>query len=66
MGLFLLDSTQLKDNAPCVRKMKNGVMALLFHQMSSDETPMHQYCPEGPEIWCKYNVQKYNGVTESV
>ena len=33
--------------------------------MSSDDKPMHQYCPEGPEGWCKYNVQKYNGVAES-
>ena len=36
----------LKYNAPCVSKMKNGVMALLFHRMSSNDKPMHQYCPE--------------------
>ena len=52
----------LKDNTPCVSKMKNGVKVSLFHRMSSDDKPIHQYCPES---WCKYNVQKYNGVAES-
>ena len=27
-GGVLLDSSQLKDNAPCVGKMKNGVMVI--------------------------------------
>ena len=42
----------LKDNAPDVEKMKNGVYASLFHMVSTDDDPHHSYCPEGSTSWC--------------
>ena len=35
--------------------MREAIMASFFHCMSSDESPQHQKCPQGPDSWCFYN-----------
>ena len=45
----------LKDNAPDVKAMKQGVYAALFHMVSTDEKPHHKHCPTGPTSWCFFN-----------
>ena len=35
--------------------MKKEVWAGLHHSASTNDEPQHQYCPEGPETWCKFN-----------
>ena len=31
-------------------------MAALYHVSSTDEEPNHSSCPDGPNTWCKYNL----------
>ena len=31
-------------------------MAALYHVSSTDEEPNHSFCPDGPNAWCKYNL----------
>lgn len=47
----------LKDNAPNVDKMQQAVMATLYHRMSTDDQPMHQFCPDGLSSWCRYKQE---------
>ena len=35
--------------------MYRAIWAVFHHSLSSDEKPDHQYCPSGPNSWCKYN-----------
>ena len=41
--------------------MREAIMASLFHCMSTDESPEHQKCPQGPDSWCFYNKAVANG-----
>ncbi|GFS80474.1 uncharacterized protein TNCV_3448731 [Trichonephila clavipes] len=43
--------------------MRKAVWAVYFHIRSSDEEPLHSFCPVGPNSWCKYQNQ---GVEDSV
>ena len=54
----------LKDGAPDVDKMKEAVMASLYHRMSTDDQPQHQYCPRGEDSWCKYQVESSQGIRD--
>ena len=35
--------------------MKKAVWAIFFHKSSTDENPMHMFCPKNKESWCGYN-----------
>lgn len=48
-------ASTLKENAPDVRKMQQGVFATLLHSYSTDEEPRHVACPPGEDSWCHYN-----------
>ncbi|GFY21940.1 uncharacterized protein TNCV_3295841 [Trichonephila clavipes] len=37
--------------------MRKAVWAVYFHIRSSDEEPLHSFCPVGPNSWCKYQNQ---------
>ena len=54
----------LKDGAPDVHCMQRAVMASLYHRMSTDANPQHQYCPAGDQSWCKYQVETSQGVLD--
>ena len=34
--------------------MKNAMKAILHHSMSTDENPMHTFCPKGKNSWYKF------------
>lgn len=40
--------------------MEEAVKAIWYHFASTDECPMHQYCP-GADPWCKWQKDKVNG-----
>jgi len=44
----------IKRNTHDLQAMKDAVMAVPYHSVSSDRDPMHEYCPKGPDSWCKY------------
>ncbi|CAN8029787.1 unnamed protein product, partial [Ixodes persulcatus] len=45
----------LRSHKKDVPGMRSAVEATLQHMSSTDETPKHSLCPEGPESWCSYN-----------
>lgn len=36
------------------RKMRKACLSGLFHETSTDENPLHHFCPEGKNSWCFY------------
>ncbi|GFW81990.1 uncharacterized protein TNCV_771191 [Trichonephila clavipes] len=41
----------------CLSDMRKAVWAVYFHIRSSDEEPLHSFCPVGTNSWCKYQSQ---------
>ena len=35
--------------------MIHDINASFFHYMSTDEKPIHKFCPTGENSWCRYN-----------
>ena len=35
--------------------MSRGVMAIFYHSISTEASPLHHMCPTGPTSWCKHN-----------
>ena len=44
----------IRNNVGDLEGIKNAVKAILQHSMSTDENPMHAFCPEGENSWCKF------------
>ncbi|GFW23611.1 retrovirus-related Pol polyprotein from transposon 17.6 [Trichonephila clavipes] len=40
-------------------------LAVYFHIRSSDEEPLHSFCPVDPNSWCKYQNQVVEGSVET-
>ncbi|GFT99135.1 uncharacterized protein TNCV_3794841 [Trichonephila clavipes] len=49
----------------CLSDMRKAVWAVYFHIRSSDEEPLHSFCPVGPNSWCKYQNQVVEGSVET-
>ena len=47
-------SSNLRQNAPDINKMKMAVMGSFFHMMSTDKDPNHRLCPDGDKSWCHF------------
>ncbi|GFV50993.1 uncharacterized protein TNCV_302541 [Trichonephila clavipes] len=47
----------IRQNKTCLSDMRKAVWAVYFHIRSSDEEPLHSFCPVGPNSWCKYQNQ---------
>ena len=43
-----------RDNLGNLQGMVKATKAILHHSWSTDETPDHDYCPEGEPSWCKF------------
>ena len=50
----------LKDNAPDIETMKQGVFASLKHIASTDAELRHEDCPTGSDSWCHYQQETAN------
>lgn len=37
--------------------MKRAISAVFYHKTSTDEDPLHELCPSGPNTWCKWDRQ---------
>ncbi|GFX59254.1 uncharacterized protein TNCV_4304861 [Trichonephila clavipes] len=42
----------IRQNKTCLPDMRKAVWAIYFHIRSSDEEPLHSFCPVGPNSWC--------------
>ncbi|GFT63327.1 uncharacterized protein TNCV_3695961 [Trichonephila clavipes] len=47
----------IQQNKTCLSDMRKAVWAVYFHKRSSDEEPLHSFCPVCPNSWCKYQNQ---------
>ncbi|GFU03161.1 uncharacterized protein TNCV_2720691 [Trichonephila clavipes] len=43
-------------NSTSVKEMQKAIWAVWGHSCSTDDEPMHWFCPTNPNIWCKYNA----------
>ena len=43
--------------------MRKEIWAGLYHSASTDDQPQHQFCPDGPDTWCKFNQAIFKGET---
>ena len=41
--------------------MEKAVKAIWNHYASTEDTPLHDYCPEGHDSWCKWQCDQANG-----
>ncbi|GFV52613.1 uncharacterized protein TNCV_649121 [Trichonephila clavipes] len=55
----------IRQNKTCLSDMRKAVWAVYFHVRSSDEEPLHSFCPVGPNSWCKYQNQVVEGSVET-
>ncbi|GFW93507.1 uncharacterized protein TNCV_47101 [Trichonephila clavipes] len=55
----------IRQNKTCLSDMRKAVWAVYFHIRSSDEEPLHSFCPVGPNSWCKYQNQVLEGSVET-
>ncbi|GBL98092.1 hypothetical protein AVEN_84592-1 [Araneus ventricosus] len=45
----------IRKHSNSVKDMRNAVWAIYFHTRSTDNEPLHSFCPAGETSWCKYN-----------
>ncbi|GFX55097.1 uncharacterized protein TNCV_2306171 [Trichonephila clavipes] len=45
-----------------VKKMRKAIWAVWGHSCSTDDEPMHWFCPTNPNTWCKYNAAINNNL----
>jgi len=43
--------------------MRKEIWAGLYHSASTDDHPQHQFCPDGPDTWCKFNQSVFKDET---
>ncbi|GFX53403.1 uncharacterized protein TNCV_2946421 [Trichonephila clavipes] len=55
----------IRQNKTCLSDMRKAVWSVYFHIRSSDEEPLHSFCPVGPNSWCKYQNQVAEGSVET-
>ncbi|GFT87718.1 uncharacterized protein TNCV_4000741 [Trichonephila clavipes] len=55
----------IRQNKTCLSDMRKAVWAVYFHIRSSNEEPLHSFCPVGPNSWCKYQNQVVEGSVET-
>lgn len=44
----------IRQHSDSVTNMRKAVWAIYFHTRSSDDEPLHSFCPTGSSSWCKY------------
>ena len=53
----------IRINVNSVENMKTAIMATYYHMISTDKNPKHDYCPAGPDSWCKWKKAEALGTT---
>ncbi|GFT19374.1 uncharacterized protein TNCV_2533081 [Trichonephila clavipes] len=46
----------IRCNSTSVKEMRKTIWAVRGHSCSTDDEPMHWFCPTNPNTWCKYNA----------
>ena len=50
----------LRQNKGDLPGMEKAVKAIWHHYASTEDNPLHEYCPEGPGSWCKWQCDQAN------
>ena len=48
----------IRNNTDSVKKMKDAVMATMYHKYSTDAHPQLMCCPVGKDSWCSWQKAK--------
>ena len=48
----------IRENKGNVKEVQKAVKAILYHSLSTDNTPCHEYCPVGEKSWCGWQKDK--------
>ncbi|GFY26857.1 uncharacterized protein TNCV_929981 [Trichonephila clavipes] len=52
----------IRCNSTSVKEMRKAIWAVWGHSCSTDDEPMHWFCPVNPNTWCKYNAAINNNL----
>ncbi|GFT94320.1 uncharacterized protein TNCV_927491 [Trichonephila clavipes] len=53
----------IRCNSTSVKEMRKAIWAVFGgHSCSTDDEPMHWFCPTNPNTWCKYNAAINNNL----
>ncbi|GFY03767.1 uncharacterized protein TNCV_4551041 [Trichonephila clavipes] len=52
----------IRCNSTSVKEMRKAILAVWGHSCSTDDEPMHWFCPTNPNTWCKYNAAINNNL----
>ncbi|GFS68131.1 uncharacterized protein TNCV_438901 [Trichonephila clavipes] len=55
-------SNAIRCNSTSVKEMRKAIWAVWGHSCSTDDEPMHWFCPTNPNTWCKYNAAINNNL----
>ncbi|GBM14084.1 hypothetical protein AVEN_209971-1 [Araneus ventricosus] len=55
----------IRQHSNSVKSMRNAVWTIYFRMRSTDNEPLHSFCPAGERSWCKHNQAVSKGTTES-
>lgn len=58
--LTLYYGNAIRGNPNSAQDMRQAVWATWAHYSSTDDKPMHWFCPTGSNSWCKYNIAQLN------
>lgn len=53
----------IRQHKNSVASMRQAIWAVWGHTFSTDEEPMHWFCPKDKNTWCKYNAAANKGET---
>ncbi|GFS60754.1 uncharacterized protein TNCV_2001591 [Trichonephila clavipes] len=52
----------IRCNSTSVKEMRKAIWAVWGHSCSTDDEPMHWFCPTNSNTWCKYNAAINNNL----
>ncbi|GFT48680.1 uncharacterized protein TNCV_4632331 [Trichonephila clavipes] len=53
----------IRCNSTSVKEMRKAILGCVWgHSCSTDDEPMHWFCPTNPNTWCKYNATINNNL----
>ncbi|GFW63880.1 uncharacterized protein TNCV_705861 [Trichonephila clavipes] len=52
----------IRCNSTSVKEMRKAIWAVWDLSCSTDDAPMHWFCPTNPNTWCKYNAAINNNL----
>ncbi|GFV06511.1 uncharacterized protein TNCV_2948331 [Trichonephila clavipes] len=52
----------IRCNSTSVKEMRKAIWTVWGHSCSTDDEPMHWFCPTNPNTWCKYNAAINNNL----